>query len=334
MVSTNTGIHILSRCILIEKTGKKNTPRFLLCLLSTKKNLFQGLKNSRSFTPKDKKFLWPTFMRGISKFDSSFLYQETSTQTGQNTLMIIKKRLHPEKLSNKTQVEELMTTSDLVMEPHTIEILKLEPCPTDPLNRTYLSFFVCFSTQSSINRRKGKNWLELFWLKKAELLVSLIPSFPLISHEIRLLQNSKRNPELSLLSPKSQNEGSNSLSLPFARACPINLKKGLEKGELLNRTLATLIIEEIDQENDRLKDIEGLNLDDRKSKYSQEQLIAFVDFKDSIIHKMGAEKTNGLDDNIYCRFLDGYLFNIPECTKNITGFLVSFFKLSELASRN
>lgn len=65
-----------------------------------------------------------------------------------------------------------------------------------------------------------------------------------------------------------------------------------------------------------------LTLDDRKHKYSDKQLDMFIEFQTRMIQKMGVEKTEGLTDNVYCRFLDGYLFDLQEGEKHMTAFLV------------
>ena len=81
-----------------------------------------------------------------------------------------------------------------------------------------------------------------------------------------------------------------------------------------------------DQEQEEKTEIArlALDLDDRKHKYTKEQLLKFVQFKQIMTVKMGKKVCGNLADNVFCRFLDGYLFNFIECEKNMTDYLVSF----------
>ena len=45
-------------------------------------------------------------------------------------------------------------------------------------------------------------------------------------------------------------------------------------------------------------------------------------FKSKMSSKLGHSAVEDLNDNIYCRFLDGYLFNLEEAEKHMTNYLV------------
>lgn len=85
--------------------------------------------------------------------------------------------------------------------------------------------------------------------------------------------------------------------------------------------LKQLIEEETKMEEDALNMVGDLDMSDRKGKYDQGKLSKFVQFRRKMIDKMGADHTEGIIDNVYCRFLDGYLFNMPECELHMTNFL-------------
>lgn len=68
----------------------------------------------------------------------------------------------------------------------------------------------------------------------------------------------------------------------------------------------------------------SLDLNDRKYKYSKEQLTKFLEFKALMTKKLGEELCGKLSDNTFCRFLDGYLFKFEECEKNMTDYLVNY----------
>lgn len=82
-----------------------------------------------------------------------------------------------------------------------------------------------------------------------------------------------------------------------------------------------------DIENEEKLEFERLKLDmnDRKHKYDMQKLTTFVKFREKMIKKMGEEATKNLTDNAYCRFLDGYNFNLEECEKNMTNYIVQNF---------
>ena len=63
-------------------------------------------------------------------------------------------------------------------------------------------------------------------------------------------------------------------------------------------------------------------MNDRKHKYDGSQLDKFVVFKSKMSSKLGSQAVQDLSDNIYCRFLDGYLFNLEEAEKHMTNYLV------------
>lgn len=88
------------------------------------------------------------------------------------------------------------------------------------------------------------------------------------------------------------------------------------------RELQNLIKEDQEQEDERELARHSLDLNDRKYKYSKEQLTKFVEFKQNMIKKMGENVCAKLTDNTYARFLDGYQFNLVECEKNMTDYLV------------
>lgn len=85
--------------------------------------------------------------------------------------------------------------------------------------------------------------------------------------------------------------------------------------------LKLLLQEETKLEEDAQSQIGGLDLTDRKKKYDSAKLTEFVRFKNKMVQKLGSHATDGLPDNVYCRFLDGYLFNIQECETHMTNFL-------------
>lgn len=89
------------------------------------------------------------------------------------------------------------------------------------------------------------------------------------------------------------------------------------------KELRNLIKEDQEQEDEREIARLSLDLNDRKYKYNKEQLTKFLEFKNHMTKKMGEAVCGKLTDNTFARFLDGYLFNLPECEKNMTDYLVS-----------
>ncbi len=91
----------------------------------------------------------------------------------------------------------------------------------------------------------------------------------------------------------------------------------------MSLSVKLIIQEQLELEEKKKQDVSHLSLDDRKHRYSQEQLQKFVEFKAEVTEKLGKEAVEGFEDNIFCRFLDGYLFNFAEGIKNISGYTVA-----------
>jgi hypothetical protein len=93
-------------------------------------------------------------------------------------------------------------------------------------------------------------------------------------------------------------------------------------GQAVSKEVTTLINEEI--EHERQREVERLNLDmnDRKHKYDKQQIALFIEFRSRLQKRMGKAAIEPLSDNVYCRFLDGYKFDLAECEKNFVGFMV------------
>jgi len=43
-----------------------------------------------------------------------------------------------------------------------------------------------------------------------------------------------------------------------------------------------------------------------------------------MVEKLGEELANKFSDNVYCRYLTGYVWDIAECEKNLAGMAVTF----------
>lgn len=55
-------------------------------------------------------------------------------------------------------------------------------------------------------------------------------------------------------------------------------------------------------------------MNDRKYKYSEDQIDAFLEFKEAIQNKFSDPNLlDNIEDNIYCRFLDSYDWNLETC---------------------
>lgn len=96
----------------------------------------------------------------------------------------------------------------------------------------------------------------------------------------------------------------------------------VDKERGITREIRKMINDDIENEEKLELERLHLNMGDRKHKYDRAQLTTFVQFREKIIKKMGQEATKNFTDNTYCRFLDGYNFNLEECEKNITNYIV------------
>lgn len=71
--------------------------------------------------------------------------------------------------------------------------------------------------------------------------------------------------------------------------------------------------------------------EDRKKNYSPEQLEKYFQFKETMKEKLGEEMVSKFSDNIYCRYLTGYVWDIQECEKNMAGMAVrNYSKILEV----
>lgn len=105
----------------------------------------------------------------------------------------------------------------------------------------------------------------------------------------------------------------------FGKNQELNPEKRLQS---MNLSVKSVIQDELDEEQKNANDLSGLVLDDRKIKYTKEQLEKFVQFKNEAIRMIGKESLEGYNDNVYCRFLDGYSFNFEEGLKNLSSYTV------------
>jgi len=63
--------------------------------------------------------------------------------------------------------------------------------------------------------------------------------------------------------------------------------------------------------------LENVELNDRKRNFTPDQLKLFFRFKDEIDKYFGEDLRGKLIDNIYCRYLTGYDWNLEICFKHM-----------------
>ena len=86
--------------------------------------------------------------------------------------------------------------------------------------------------------------------------------------------------------------------------------------------LSEMIEEEIQKEVRQAKEL-MMGEPDRKVNYTPEQLNKFFQFKDLILSKIAPTFASKISDNIYCRFLQGFLWDQQEAATKMLKMLVN-----------
>lgn len=88
----------------------------------------------------------------------------------------------------------------------------------------------------------------------------------------------------------------------------------------MNQELEEMLLKEIEEMNKKMGIMAG-ELDDRKSQLTEDQLEIFLDFKEKINSKISEELSTHLTDNIYCRYLQGYVWELKVAEEKMIGML-------------
>lgn len=64
---------------------------------------------------------------------------------------------------------------------------------------------------------------------------------------------------------------------------------------------------------------------DRKTKFTEDQIDKYFEFKEMIVSKVGQELANKFSDNVYCRYLTGYVWDLKVAETNMLGMIVIDF---------
>ena len=64
---------------------------------------------------------------------------------------------------------------------------------------------------------------------------------------------------------------------------------------------------------------------DRKSKYTEDELQIFLEFRDRMRDKIREETWQQFSDNIYCRYLNGYVWDLKIAEEKLLGMVVLFY---------
>lgn len=96
-----------------------------------------------------------------------------------------------------------------------------------------------------------------------------------------------------------------------------------EQKPFLNPELEDILNQELDEIKKKRLLLAG-EMDDRKCLLTEDQLEIFLDFKEKINSQISEELASHLTDNIYCRYLQGYIWELKTAEMKISGMLVNF----------
>lgn len=90
------------------------------------------------------------------------------------------------------------------------------------------------------------------------------------------------------------------------------------------------LFDDLDEEEKKRKKelLEGS--DDRKSCYNDQQIDKYFEFKDIMKAKLGEQLANQFSDNVYCRYLTGYVWDLKIAEEKMTGMAVNQSSLKNI----